>query len=139
MNAERDFLSTAGYRMDVGESLQHNMVSTEAENVFLATVSKYLESGLKSRVTVICGLGSNNWSPSRLRELVNPEVLSAAWKPGEVYAAENEESDRRLYLADIMRAVIRNCGERLITFESLLSSNGYENEGILPEIFDTIL
>ena len=139
MNAGRDFLSSAGYRMNVGESVQRVMEGSEAGNVLLSTTSTYLESGLKNRVTVICGLSSNNWSPARVRELVNPEVLSAAWKPGEVYSAAHEESDRRLYLVDIMGAVVQNCGERLITFESLLSENGFVNEGISPEIFDSIL
>lgn len=139
VNTGRDFLSSAGYRMNVGESHQRIMEGAGTENVLLSTIQTYLGSGLKSRVTVICGLSSNNWSPARVRELVNPEVLSAAWKPGELYTAAHEESDRRFYLADIVRAVVQNCGERLITFESLLTANGYENDGILPDIFDAVL
>lgn len=138
-NSGRDFLSSAGYGINVGKGAEHMMGGPEEENVILATPSAYLESGLTSRVTVICGLSSNNWSPARVRELVNPNVLCAAWKAGGIYTAAHEDSDRRLYLADTMRAVVQNCSERLITFESLLSANGYENDGILPEIFDSIL
>ena len=138
-NAVRDFLSSSGYRTSLGAGARHTMESPGEMNVILATPTTYLQAGYMSRVTVICGLSSKNWSPARVRELVNPDVLSAAWKAGEIYTAADEEADRRLYLADIMRAVIRNCGERLITFESLLSANGYENGGVLPEIFDTML
>lgn len=138
-NAVRDFLASAGYGTDVAAAVRYAAESFGEENVVLATPAVYLEHGLKRKVTVICGLSSSNWSPVRARELVNPNVLCAAWKPDEIYTAAHGESDRRRYLADIMRAVVRNCGERLITFESLLSASGYENNGILPEIFDAIL
>lgn len=138
-NAGRDFLSSAGYRTSLGAGFRHAAEESGETDVILATPAAYLQAGYMSRVTVICGLSSKNWSPARIRELVNPDVLSGAWKEGKTYTAAHEEADRRLYLADIMRAVMRNCGERLITFESLLSANGYENDGMLPEIFDAIL
>lgn len=139
MNAGKDFLNSAGHRMNVGESPQRVLEDSGSQNVILSTASVFLGSGLKSRVNVICGLGSDNWSPVCARELVNPEVLSAAWKTGEIYTAVHEEADKRLYFADLMRDIINSCDEKLITFDSILSGNGYENEGILPEIFDSIL
>lgn len=137
-NAGKDFAGAAGSRMNVRPGAYPGPAFENGENVTLATPASYLKSGVVSRVTVICGLGSRYWSPARSRELVNPNVLSASWGADRIYTAAAGEADRALYLADVVKAVVRNCGERLVTFESLLNANGHENNGILPEIFDSI-
>lgn len=137
-NAGRDFAVSAGSRMDVRAGGYPGSARDSGEAVALATPAVYLKSGLISRVTVICGLSSRYWSSARSRELVNPNVLSAAWEADRIYTTAGGEADRTLYLADVMRAVVRSCGEKLVIFESLLNANGYENSGILPEIFDEL-
>ena len=43
------------------------------------------------------------------------------------------------YVAVLMRSILKRCGEKVITFESMLSANGYENDGILSEYFDELI
>jgi hypothetical protein len=50
-----------------------------------------------------------------------------------------EERNQKEYLAMIMRSILKRCEEKVITFESILSANGFENDGILGEYFDEIL
>jgi hypothetical protein len=138
-NAGRDFTGNAGKKVRVGMDSRHTGRLHSKQDVVFTTPSAYLKSGIESRITIISGLSSDNWSPARVRELVNPNVLSGAWKAERVYTSADEEADRLLYLADTFRAVVQSCGERLITFESLLNANGYENNGILPEVFEIIL
>jgi len=35
----------------------------------------------------------------------------------------------------VLRALIKRCGEKFITFESRYSSDGFENDGMLPTLF----
>jgi hypothetical protein len=104
----------------------------------MATPVVYLASSLKSRITILSGLSSSNWSPRSLKEMTNYHVLTKTWNTSDIYTEEMEERNQKQYLAVIMRAIIKRCSERLITFESNLSANGYENEGILSECFDEI-
>jgi hypothetical protein len=66
-------------------------------------------------------------------------VLSKTWDDKMVYTEDMEERNQKEYLAMIMRSILKRCKERVITFESILSANGFENDGILSEYFDEIM
>ncbi|NLD50320.1 MAG: hypothetical protein GX660_24540, partial [Clostridiaceae bacterium] len=106
--------------------------------VLMSTPVAYLASSLKSKVTILTSLSSNSWVPRSVKEITNIHVLTKTWDIGNIYTEEIEEKNQKHYLAVLLRAVFKRCAEKLITFESLLSSNGYENDGILVDYFEEI-
>ena len=104
----------------------------------MSTPVAFLASSLKSKVTIVTSLSSNNWTPRSIKEISNLHVLTKTWDENSVYTEELEEKNQKHYLATLMRAIIKRCGEKLITYESMLSANGYENDGLLAEYFDEI-
>jgi hypothetical protein len=137
-NASRDFLNMAISGTKAAESIFELEEKLSGNFVLMATPVVYLANSLKSRITILSGLSSSNWSPRSLKEMTNYHVLTKTWNTSDIYTEEMEERNQKQYLAVIMRAIIKRCSERLITFESNLSANGYENEGILSECFDEI-
>lgn len=135
----RDFLDMITNGVKSAESIFEIEEKLLEEAVTLTTPMNYLASSMNSKVVIILSLSSNNWTPRCVKEISNPYVLTKTWIDEDVYTEEIEDKNQRSNLALMMRAILKRCGERLITFESNLSSNGYENDGPLAECFDSIL
>lgn len=78
---------------------------------------------------------SSHWTPRCAKELSNPYVLTSTWKVGEIYTEEVEEENQKKNIAIMLRALMKRCGEKFITFESRYSSDGFENDGVLADLF----
>lgn len=107
--------------------------------VLLSTPVAYLASSLESKVTIITSLSSSHWTPRSVKEITNLHVLTKTWNPKDIYTEDIEEENQKRYVAVLMRSILKRCGEKVITFESMLSANGYENDGILSEYFDELI
>jgi len=138
-NAGRDFLKMIRSGIKGAESIFELEEKISGDHVLLTTPVSFLASSLQSKVIILTGTSSENWYPRSIRELTNSHVLAKTWNPVNVYTEEIEEDNRKRYLATVIRAVVKKCGEKLITFESVLSANGFENEGILSEHIDRVL
>jgi hypothetical protein len=121
------------------ESILEQEKGVSGEYVYLSTPSAYLSGTLKNKVTILTSISSNNWSPRIIKEMTNIQVLTKTWDINNIYTEEQEEMNQKHQLAVIMRAILKRCGDKLITFESNLSANGYENDGQLSIFFDDIL
>ncbi|WP_242973345.1 UvrD-helicase domain-containing protein [Clostridium thermosuccinogenes] len=139
MNANKGFLDMIRGGIKAAESIFELEETLNGDSVILSTPIAYLSSTLKSRIIILSGISSENWTPRSIKELTNAHVLTKTWDTGKIYTEEMEESYQRHYLAIIMRALLRRCSDRLYTFESNLSANGYENNGMLPEYLDEML
>lgn len=137
VNVIKGYILTILGGMASGELVVENEESEEA--VLLAMPQTYLSKPLTSKVIILTSVSSKNWAPRNAKELTNAYVLAKTWNKDMVYSEELEEYNQKKYLAMMMRAVLKRCGERLITFESNLSAGGYENDGILSEYLDEIL
>lgn len=138
-NAGRDFLEMAGGGLKLGESVFELEEKLEDDSVILTTPAAFLALSIHRKVTVLLSASSGNWAPRTLKELSNPHVLSKTWKEGSIYTEELEAANQRHYLAGTVRSLLKKCREKLIIFESGLSANGFENDGILAEVLDEIL
>lgn len=103
--------------------------------IVLCTPMTYLSNSLEHKVILMIGISSSHWIPRCAKEISNPYVLSPTWKVGDIYTEEIENENQRNNIAIVLRALIRKCGEKFITFESRYSSDGFENDGILPRLF----
>ena len=139
LNVNKGFIEMVRGGIKSPESIYEPGESVSGEYVYLSTPLAYLSSTLKNKVTILTSLSSNNWSPRIIKEMSNTEVLSKSWDINKIYTEEQEEMNQKHQLAVLMRAILKRCGDKLITFESNLSANGYENDGQLSEIFDEIL
>jgi hypothetical protein len=137
-NAAKDFLelSTAGERL-IGRK-PGDQTDSSRDYILLTTPAEYLASPVYSRITVLLSISSDNWSTGCAREVSNPLVLKSSWPAGMEYTQEMEDNNRRHDLAATMRLILKRCSGKIITFESLLSANGFENEGLLSEYLDTL-
>lgn len=138
-NASKDFLEVVRRGIKSAESIFELEEKLSGDFVLLTTPVPYLASSLKSKVTVITSLSSNNWTPRSVKEITNLHVLTKTWDENDVYTEELEEKNQKHYLATLLRAIFKRCSDKVITFESMLSANGYENDGILADYFDEIM
>lgn len=139
INASKGFMDMVKGGIKAAESIFELEEKLSGEFVLLSTPVAYLASSLTAKVTILIGISSKNWTPRNIKELTNAHVLTKTWDANSIYTEELEEKNQKHYLAILMRTILKKCGEKLITFESNLSSNGYENDGILSEYFDDIL
>ena len=133
-NMVRDFIDMAQNQAAMPENINDAEGRLYEDHVFITTPSAYLSSPLCCKVAVICGLSSNNWLPRVARELSNPYVLNSSWKQDMLYTAELDDVNRRKQMEQMFGAVMKKCSERIVTFESDLSANGFQNDGALVEI-----
>lgn len=138
-NASKDFLEVVRRGIKSAESIFELEEKLSGDFVLISTPVPYLASSLKSKVTIITSLSSDNWTPRSIKEITNLHVLTKTWEENGVYTEELEEKNQKHYLATLMRALFKRCSDKLITFESMLSANGYENDGILADYFDEIM
>ena len=138
-NASKDFLEVVRRGIKSAESIFELEEKLSGDFVLISTPVSYLASSLKSKVTIITSLSSNNWTPRSVKEITNLHVLTKTWNENDIYTEELEEKNQKRYLATLMRAIFKRCSDKVITFESMLSANGYENDGILADYFDEIM
>lgn len=138
-NASKDFLDIAKKGIKSAESIFELEEKLNGNFVLMSTPVAYLSSPLKSKVLILLSISSNNWTPRSIKEITNIHVLTKTWNENDIYTEEMEEQNQKHYLAVLIRSLLKRCEEKLITFESMLSANGYENDGILAEYFDEIL
>ena len=107
----------------------------DKDEVILCTPMTYLSNSLSHKVILLIGLSSNHWTPRCAKELSNPYVLTSTWEDYDVYTEEIEEENQKKNIAILLRALIKRCSEKFITFESRYSSDGFENDGVLSNLF----
>ncbi len=139
INADKGFIDMVKSGIKSSESIFELEEKTDGGSVILATPAAYIAGSLKSKVMILTSLSSKNWTPRSIKELTNVHVLTKTWNTASLYTEELETKKQKQYLAILMRLLIKKCEDKLITFESDLSANGFENEGILSEFFDEIL
>jgi GTPase SAR1 family protein len=139
INVNKGFIEMVRGGIKSPESILEQEKGVSGEYVYLSTPSAYLSGTLKNKVTILTSISSNNWSPRIIKEMTNIQVLTKTWDINNIYTEEQEEMNQKHQLAVIMRAILKRCGDKLITFESNLSANGYENDGQLSIFFDDIL
>ncbi|MCX8130452.1 MAG: hypothetical protein N3I35_10170 [Clostridia bacterium] len=139
MNANKGFLDMIRGGIKAAESIFELEENLHGEHVILSTPIAYLASTLNNKAIILTSLSSNNWTPRSIKEMTNAHVLTKTWIQGNIYTEELEEAKQKHYLAILMRSMLKRCGEKLITFESMLSANGYENDGILADYFEDLL
>lgn len=138
-NANKDFLEMSIYGIKAADDFMELERSINSDFVILATPLSYLASTLKCKVLILTSLSSKNWVQRSMKELTNYHVLTKTWDVNNIYTEQMEEINQKHYLAVMMRAILKRCCDRVITFESNISANGYENEGILAEFFNELL
>ena len=104
-------------------------------DMILCTPMTYLSNSLSNKVILMMGISSSHWMSRCAKEISNPYVLSPTWNMGDIYTEEIEEENQKKNIAIVLRALIKRCGEKFITFESRYSSDGFENDGVLPTLF----
>ena len=90
------------------------------DEIILCTPMTYLSNSLSHKVILMIGISSSHWTPRCAKEISNPYVLSPTWSLGETYTEEIEEENQRKNIAVVLRALIKRCSEKFITFESML-------------------
>jgi len=137
-NASKDFLDVAKKGIKSAESIFELEEKLNGNFVLMSTPVAYLSSPLKSKVMILLSISSNSWTPRSIKEITNIHVLTKTWNENDI-SEEMEEKNQKHYLAVLIRSLLKRCEDKLITFESMLNANGYENNGILAEYFDEIL
>lgn len=138
-NANKDFLEMLNQGIKAAESIYELEEKINGGFVLLSTPVAFLASSIRAKVIIISGLSSDNWSPRSIKELTNNHVLTKTWDHDQVYTEDLEIKNQKNYLAVTMRALIKNCKDKLITFESNISSSGFENDGNLSLFFEQLL
>ena len=105
------------------------------DEIVLCTPMTYLSNSLEHKVILMIGISSAHWTPRCAKEISNPYVLSPTWNVGDTYTEDIEAENQKKNIAVVLKALIRRCGEKFITFESRYSSDGFENDGMLPTLF----
>jgi len=139
IDVNREFLKMIKNNVKSAESIFEMEEENNENSIIFSTPLTYLSNSLISKYMIIIGLSSDHWLPRCVKELSNPYVLTPTWNEADIYSEEIEEKNQKNNLAVIMRALIKRCEEEFITFESRYSGDGYENDGILPEVFKGIL
>jgi len=139
INADKGFLDMVRSGIKASESIFELEEKFDINAVSLTTAVAFLSCSIDTKVIILTGLSSKNWTPRSIKELTNVHVLTKTWDTNLIYTEQMEEENQKGYLAMLLRALLKRSGKKLVTFESNLSSNGYENDGILSEYFDEIL
>ena len=135
IDTNKEFLKMIKGDIKSSESIFELEEKVDEDAVTLSTPMNYLSNTLEAKVIIVLGLSSDHWTPRCAKEISNPYVLTKTWKRGNIYSEEIEEKNQRINIAILIRALLKRCSDRFITFESTYSGDGYENEGILSEYF----
>lgn len=139
IDVNREFLKMIKNNVKSAESIFEMEEENDEQSIIFSTPLTYLSNSLTSKVMIIIGLSSNHWLPRCVKELSNPYVLTPTWNEEDIYSEEVEEQNQKNNIAIIMRALLKRCEEEFVTFESRYSGDGFENDGILPDIFKKVL
>ena len=139
IDVNREFLKMIKNNVKSAESIFEMEEENTENSIIFSTPLTYLSNSLTSKYMIIIGLSSDHWLPRCVKELSNPYVLTPTWNENDIYSEELEENNQKNNIAVIMRALLKRCEEEFITFESRYSGDGYENDGILPEVFRNII
>ena len=135
IDVNKGFLSMVKNGVKSAESI-FDMEERGGDNeIILCTPMTYLSNSLEHKVILMLGISSAHWTPRCAKEISNPYVLSPTWSVGDTYTEEIEAENQRKNIAIVLRALIKRCSEKFITFESRYSSDGFENDGMLPTLF----
>jgi len=135
IDSNKEFLKMIKGDIKSSESIFELEERMDEEAVTLSTPMTYLSNSMQSKIIIILGLSSDHWTPRCAKEISNPYVLTKTWNRGTIYSEEIEEENQRKNIAIIIRALLKRCSDKFITFESTYSGDGYENEGMLSEYF----
>ena len=124
---------------NISADISEGSKSKENQSVILTTPSAFLAEGICCKTAVICSLSSRNWLQGGAGELYNPYVLNESWNRENSYTAEMDRLNQWRQMTQTLGMVLKRCGNKIITFESKLSENGFENDGPLPELLSTFL
>lgn len=138
-NGGRDFLSMIRSGMKAKKNMFETEKQAEEDFVLLSTPTTYLANSLNSKIVVLLSLSSENWMPGSMKELGNTNVLAKTWRVRDICTEEIEQVNQKHSMAVLLRAIMKRCGEKLMTFEPDLSANALENDGLLSAYFDEIL
>lgn len=133
INGNRGFLEVLLSGMKGTGTREELEYEAEQGAVLLATPQAYLAGPYHHKVIIFTGISSRNWVPRNVRELTNSIVLHKAWNNDRVYTEEVEEENQKNCIASTLRSLIKRCSQKLIIFESVLSANGHENDGLLAD------
>lgn len=139
INADKSFVEMIRSGIKAAETIFELEEKIEGDSVLLSTPIAYLANSLSNKIMIFLSTSSNNWTPRSIGEITNYHVLSKTWDVTQIYTEDLENANKINNLGVIMRSLLKRCSEKAITFESSLSSNGYENSGILSDLIsDTI-
>ncbi|MBO8137993.1 MAG: hypothetical protein H0Z40_07635 [Desulfotomaculum sp.] len=83
-------------------------------------------------------IGSGSWMRGLAKELANPWVLSRRWSGSRVWDDVIDQETRVNKLSRLVRALLGKCSKGIFTAHSHLSSQGFEQNGLLVEAFDSV-
>ena len=135
-NTARDFIEMAVSLLKEEKKFLEDGVDEDV--VRLTTPDYFAANPVYNKVLIISGLSSRHWIRGTTSEFANPRVLSTAWQRGMKYTDDIKAEEDRKYLTAMLSSIFRKRGGKVITFESMLSENGFENDGALPEIMDKL-
>ncbi len=122
-----------------GAKQSETMIDLEAalheQGILLTTPIQYLSTSRHRKVQVWCDIRSSNWTPRDVKIFTNPYVLSKLWDELRPITSEDEELFMRYKLSTIVNCLLKRCGEKVILTSSQYSSQGYEDEGILANLW----
>ncbi|MGB4461858.1 MAG: hypothetical protein WBI77_05575, partial [Tepidanaerobacteraceae bacterium] len=84
-------------------------------------------------------IGSRYWMRGIAKELTNPWVLSRRWSKGMVWDDGLDQKIRVERLARLIRGLLCKCKKGIYIAHSQLSSQGFEQDGILLEAFEVLM
>lgn len=135
IDVDKGFLKMIKNGVKSAESIFDMEERGRDDEVILCTPMTYLSNSLSHKVILLLGASSAHWTPRCAKEISNPYILTSTWNVGDTYTEEIEEENQKKNIAILLKALIRRCGEKFITFESRYSSDGFENNGILTTLF----
>lgn len=84
-------------------------------------------------------VGSRCWMRSIAKELANPWVMSRRWRKGLVWNDGLDQKIRIEKLSRLIRGLFCKCKKGIFIAYSQLSSQGFEQDGILREAFEGLM
>ncbi|MBM7855095.1 hypothetical protein JOC37_001480 [Desulfohalotomaculum tongense] len=83
-------------------------------------------------------IGGNQWMRGMAKELANPWVLSRRWTGHQVWDDGVDQNIRRQKLGILVRALLGKCSEGIFVAYSEINSQGWEQNGLLVDVFDSV-
>lgn len=120
------------------ETIQDLEQKIFSEDLIISTPQAYLYSSLNKKVQIWTDVSSSLWHRSDVEELDNPYALSPLYKEGDTWTEDLDEEYKLLKCGVLIKRLLRRCSRLVILAQSQYSQDGYENDGLLPEILEGI-